>query len=456
MSNGAAEITEAKVSPMAPTEATKPQTKPPRAKEPLPKNLAATRLEEELNAGINPEEVMRSFIEEVEAKDNGNEGDNVKQEKKHEKDQKAKGEKPTEKEFISKVNKILYELLDTNIINNTPSSDPEWGYRLEYTVEIDQAIKLLERYKANEPKPTKEDQTFSETTEILRKEASEALTRVIDVFVEKGFLSEELQRQIRRLIKPSNIEIVTTDYHRFLYLKNTFPEEPEDEGVIQVGVELINLMERDLGRIFSEMGIGLSPEQIRKIALIQGLSHEFGHIVDRVLRLMEIEKRITSAGESLSETAIRVDREIDDFLRREFPDEELEEILKNEPENGTFTYPGNCYSEKIATGFELIGLTEALLSEGVSASDVDKIMEALYTEKSRRLEEYKRLISFSRQKGFNLETLGEAINHLTYYLKNQGKTDLRDMLPLSFGIRTIGYYRPLNPDQIRKFILSNC
>ena len=355
----------------------------------------------------------------------------------------------TTKEFTSQSNEIIYRFLKNGIITNEPSKDEEWGYPLLYTVRIDEAIQVLEEYK--DPKTTKE--TLSpEVEEDLRKQAEECLNRIIERFIKSGLLPEELQRQIMRLINPSNIEITQEDYHRFIYLKDEFPQNLEDQGVIQVGMELNEYLEKELAQILSENGITLSSEQIRRIALTRGLSHEFGHIVDRVLRLREIERRAISSKNSISQIAIAVDEEMDKTLFGEIAvDDELENILKGEP-NGIFTNPSSCYSEKIASGFEIIELREALIAEGLSAPYVKKIMEALSERSSRKFEEFKWLFSCSRAKGLNLETLGEAINNLAYYLKKRERPDLRNLFPISFGIRSIGYYRPLNEDQLRAYI----
>lgn len=264
--------------------------------------------------------------------------------------------------------------------------------------------------------------------------------------------------QVGRLLKPSGVEVVDRDYHEFLHRGPHFPASGEKRASLYIGIDHHLQIESDLRHLLEQVHMSLSDEQVRDIALQVGITHEYGHAVARTVQILLFEKKQAINPQGLP---VETWHAVDDLMNRTIfekiaPDDELEDILRGEPDsfNDIYTNRGLTSVERIAAGFERLSLRFALTEAGLAEQQTKLIMGINDKENKDLLGEHCRFLSFANNRGLKLNILGQLLDQLKFNLEEKGLPSLAQELPMTFGAVVLGYLKPLTEDQLKNFIAT--
>lgn len=359
-------------------------------------------------------------------------------------------------EYEGKTALVIQDLLTEGALTAKPSSrwsfekgNEEWK---SYTIDVPKAVAVLEGSAKEEELP--QDIHGEYEQEHLEERSQKIFRQIVKSFVERGIVPRPLAVEVGRLLRPSSVEIIKERYHRFLYLRDVFPSTPPERAKLQISPNLTVQREKPLRERLKQAGIDLTAEQIEQINLRWGISHEYGHAVHRTLVLSRVEQEAERQGDKdFQQVAYGVENQFDvDVFNRIALDEELARALKNEPEGGFHHWSRRATTpERVATGFEYLGLRYALEDLGVGGQKAREVVEGFMEEDRKWFREYVQLMEDVRSKGWNLEDLSDALSELRGALREIRREDLLDELP-SFGARNFGYLSPLNEKQIKELV----
>lgn len=342
---------------------------------------------------------------------------------------------------------LQFHLVNKGIIRKNPDYNPEKWDSKRYMVDFDKAKALLQS-----PQAQKENSPVIFTEDLIKSEGEKSFKKVVKAFVDHGDIPTQLAVQIGRVVKPSNILIHDEDFARFLYTNSEFPESPEQRADLEIGTEYVN------GWAFKQMheavtaaGVNLSNEQLFQLVLRNGVSHEYGHAIDRVILLLrqsKLEKSDDDWKEKMKITH-EMKQSVYDTIA---PREELKQLLEGQPEDGFATERKGTTSERIAVGFENVGTRYALEELEIDKDKIDQIMDNLEKEDKGRLDKSIQLINLLKSNSLTIEDLASARLDIWSNLKDQGQVELYD--PLRFGLDTrfLGYFYPLTKNEVHTFV----
>lgn len=346
---------------------------------------------------------------------------------------------------------VLLDLVRQDVIKKNPDRDPNRSSfeSKHFLVDLPKAVSILSKYK--------QDKVVIEITfpeEKVKQEAKAAYKRVVKNFVDNGIIPAELAVSVGRLIRPDNVVVVSGDHARFLYLKEEFPQSPEKRADLEIGIEYVNgwgVQEMKLA--LEKAGVSLNQDTLLWLTLMDGLSHEYGHAVDRVLTLLEAEKHKSATPLEGSKYVWETGHSMQNSVYEKVaPNSELMGMLENQPKDGWYTAPRLTSSERIAVGFENIGLGLALKQLDIEPQTIAKIL-AEYSKSDRtNIDKYKQLFQELDARGMNFEDFTSGALELYSQLKADGQVDLFAPVSSNYGVRSLGYFFPLNKEQIRAYI----
>lgn len=321
-----------------------------------------------------------------------------------------------------------------------------------YVVNTDQAIKTLEKCTTSEePSPEVPKEKEAE----LFERSKQALKQAVVAFAKNGDVPPALAASVGRLLRPPDVRITDEDYARFLYTEDEFPKTKVDRASLEMGLKYVYRQIKPFQELLTQHGVKLTEDQIINLILREGAAHEYGHAVDMTLELLEWEEYVSRLPH-----AERPDRYFYEVRENHHQlifdtiasNQELTELLSAEPLDGLYTYRTRTSSERVARGFQFLGLKYALLDLGISEEKAEQIVLGFMQRHQDQLEESKQLIQEVRKHNLNLEILGCALNDLRIDLTKRGRNDLYKQIQFGFGAKDLGYYYPLDKKQIKSYI----
>ena len=355
----------------------------------------------------------------------------------------------TRMQYKSKNLALIHNLIGSRVITSEPSDDPKWKNHIRnFSVDTDAATAILEKSDTEEAFIATTDQE-KQTLDI---EVKQSFPEVLHAFSEAGVLPDALANQLSRLLKPDNVLVGDFDFHQFYYLQDSFPEKSGETPVLRFGAGQLKYMETRLTEALSAAGVTLDQGQIHSISVRWGLSHEIGHAVDRAMMLGITEERLKAdAGLEDWKEAVKVS----DDMRGEVesiiaPDKDITSIFAS-MDNSEELHTGNLVAERIAGGFEYIGLRMALKDVGLDDNQQGLIIDYFNKNNNGELEEKRNFIDYLGKNGLSVDNLGSAFYDIKNSLKDSERADLAEKVP-SFRIDSLGYTRPLSENQTRAYV----
>lgn len=368
----------------------------------------------------------------------------------------------TESEFKDPHLRALFELANTGAISLHPGfkgvisdhlsfylDEPPFKYRPVWIVDIDKSIEVLEKCKVETPNteiPTGREQELFERSQ-------KAVKQTVRAFVKNGDIPAVLAVTVGRFLKPANVRITPHDYARFLYFKHSFPTKLEERADLSIGLKYVFGQRNDYREMLWENGVELTDDYLLDLILRDGVSHEYGHAVHAALNLVQWGAYVVKPNEGekpKSYWQIREDsaQYIYDTIA---PDQDLAEILASEPDSD-YSRRSSTSSERLGRGFQYLGTKYALQDMGIDSAKAGKIVETFKKRHGTVLEGYKKVIGEIRLHNLNIEIFSNGITDLQVALKKRGRIDLLESIRFGFGARDLGYFYPLNQDQLRSFV----
>lgn len=361
--------------------------------------------------------------------------------------------------------RALYTLINSKAIRLHPllkgvTPDKSWFYpepgsfvsKKAYIVDVERAIEVLSQIKSSE---TEIEVPQGREQGILRQ-SRRALGQSIKAFIANGDLTSSQLMTIGKLVRPSNIRITGEAHARYLDLGFSFPQNSgeREEISLELGLKYIfRKLERVYKPILAQNELNLTEEQILNILLRTSASHEYGHALKKALEILQWEAYSAEASgvekmKKWYEFTPEWEKQVVELL----PNQELADILSSEPEDGWYSERRMTVSERIATGFEYLGLQYALEEVGIDPAKQKQIMNS-YTERDKaHLRQYKKVIALARARNLNLELLGGAVDDLSIKLEKRGRQDLKELLCFGFSARNLGYFYPFTKEEIHNLM----
>lgn len=368
----------------------------------------------------------------------------------------------TESEFKDPHLRALFGLANTGAISLHPGlkgvipdslnfylDEPPYKRIPVWIVDIDKSIEVLEKCQVETPNieiPTGREQELFERSQ-------KAVKQTVKAFVKNGDIPPALAVSVGRFLKPANVKITPHDFARFLYFRHSFPTKPEERADLEVGVKYVFGQRNDYLEMLGENGVELTDDQLLDLILRDGMSHEYGHAVHAALDLIQWGAYIVKPTEGEKPKSYwKIRRDSAQYIYETIaPDQDLAEILANEPDSGK-SERSNTSSERLGRGFQYLGAYYALLDMGFDSAKAGKIVETYKKRDRTSLEGYKKIIGEIRLHNLNINIFGEGITDLQVALKKLGRTDLLESIRFGFSTRELGYYYPLNQEQLRLFV----
>lgn len=347
--------------------------------------------------------------------------------------------------------------LNPSLKGQTPKStiyfpDPNSGnYEESYVVNLEKAKEVLQPFEISTQIMKSADQLSPQE---VYEDGQKALKETIKAFVTHGDISPELAVLVGKIIRPSGVEV--NDHHcaRFFYPHDYFPEDGEEKGSLEIGLTYLASHLKQFKEITTWHGFHFSEQQLLHLVLRNTASHEYGHAIDRALRINEWKRREREDPKA-NVFSSQVDKEFNNLIYDTLaPDSRLQEIFAYEPENADYANREGTSSERIATGFEFLGLSYALNELGVNDQKVAAIVSDFKDVDRKSLYQYEDVLRLARQHHLNFELLGAAINKITVSLKEENLFNLASVLAFGFYSRNFGYYFPLTGEQLHEYISS--
>lgn len=374
----------------------------------------------------------------------------------------ATGEGLARKEFIHETPKVIYDLVDQKAIALVPDlkEAPAKGVEFRrdylsplvpvYKVDFEKGQAIVE---AVQPKNDLSQVDLGSDQELLDR-ARLALRDSIVALVRRGDLPAELVAQVGRLLKPSDTKVTKGDIFRFVDFGRSFPAEKGDRGTFEVGRAYVEGWFGTIKGYLEERGISATDEQVLNVVMRNGASHEYGHAVDKTLRILAWESAEKSRGHQLSiSEGAAVDDAYNEVIYRDIvPNQEIAALLEKENPKDSFGDYQRTNSERISSGFEALGTQYALEETGLKSEDVDFVLGKIAAADQVALREFKTVLDKIYNSHLNLAIVATAVGKLKNYLVKEDRNDLVERIGLSLSSRDLGYYFPLTKDEVHKYI----
>ena len=355
-------------------------------------------------------------------------------------------------EILSPTTQRVAKFLEAGVIKRNFES-PNNRWQKSYILDTNKAVEVLEGIKS-------ERQANDLTVEIKGKdlllEGQTAFRQAVKSLVDHNVIPTDLAVQVGRLVKPPDIELIDTDFARFLYLKDNFPAKGEERASLELGRKYaLGWGWQELDKAIKSQGVNLSLDQTLRVVLRSGISHEYGHAVDRALLFLNVEAKMAAQPEADAwQLMLESGQEVSqDIYSRIAPNDDLAEILQGELEDGTYTRKERTSSERLGTGFGYLGLRYALEDLQVDQQKIDGVINYMVDDDFKTMQGNKRVAGEIKKQGLTLEDWGNAMTDLNMDLRDRGRSDLRE-ITRDFSARSLGYAAPLSEEQIKALVTT--
>lgn len=225
--------------------------------------------------------------------------------------------------------------------------------------------------------------------EILQQEAIKGVHEYISNAIKIGMLSPEVIALTNRMNLPEDIRIIGEGDRGInidrRYDSSQFPEDGHRPDIILTPSIIKNRVEH-YAHISSELNLGLSMEQIRRVAIGAVAVHEWSHSLERALKT-DYEGKIRRLGEyDPKKDLLTASGLAQKIVFREAADITLSPVAGLEERNVGF-----AHTEQFATGFELDATRVALEHTGISVENANLFVEKLESARAKRLVEFRKL-----------------------------------------------------------------
>ncbi len=266
---------------------------------------------------------------------------------------------------------VIHLLLTAGAITKDHSVHPANSSVRPFAINLGRAIQVLDPIPA-----IPEWEAGVDELARIESEAQNLLPRVQNAFVQLGILPSRFIGDVNRLFTTEDVTAVNRDAHCFRFLDDSLPPPGEKRAEIEIGASTIRYSEENLKKTLEKSGVILTPETIRELALIQGLSHEYGHAIANTLVLKMIEPLIAAQPNDRPIVLITAEDIIAEVVHTKVaPDAELSNLLGDEIDpkslHSNIEY---LTSERVATGFEIAGLQFVLEDRGLSSTQVQAVL----------------------------------------------------------------------------------
>ncbi len=311
----------------------------------------------------------------------------------------------------------------------------------KYQIDYDGVARLLEKELTGQFEYVPEQKI---TRQELVEEGQVVFREVVHAFVKHGDIPVGLAVKTGELIRPSDLIADDSNHARMMYLSN---DGHPDKMKITVGKEIVD------GRRFSLMkeatracGISLTDKQIRHLAIRDIVSHEYGHAVDGAL----LKVQQVGIGEENWQVPENMRKYIYDELA---PSEDLQIILGKEAERDYTSLPNLTSIERVAVGFEDLGMRYALEEMGVESDKAMEVLSYIREKDGKVWKSIVRSVELMRGKGLKLGDLFDIQLELGDHFKKLLRFDLEGYIRrMRLDTIVFGYYFPLSQEQLRAYV----
>ncbi len=325
--------------------------------------------------------------------------------------------------------------------------------QLSATVNTEAAIVILQTLQ--QKRLSRED-AAKESPELNQAETARAFQSAIDDLVATQCISLELAAQVAQILPVENLKTVKGNYARFGYLSDTFPKDRSGAGIIEVGDKIIATFAEKIRQTALQAGVELTETQCQEVATKRVLMHEYGHAVKQTKKIVAFESAV-AAGEKDEEYHLRnsLENTTNAKIAAVAPCPELAQVFVGEPvDSSRAATELLTMDERIASGFELIGLSQALQKIGVSGEQSQAMIKSIMQEEALKFREKQMVIEFARSKGLSITQLNDATSSLFISL-HQEHPELAELCRGGFNAAFMGYNFPLTLSEITRFCQSD-
>lgn len=302
-----------------------------------------------------------------------------------------------------------------------------------FSLNVGAAEKVLISKPVSEPRVFKSKKSTLPQKErnLFTTEGRYALDGVLRKVSGSGLLSEGLTTQVKTLLGPKGViwdrlTYKVGDAFQFVF---PYPEEsditPRSKGKILFG-NLVPAQEniRDLAQ---RANIPLSAQQAMKVAIIYGTAHELGHAVSTATSIIDGQYRFRLPPDTFDQIAPHA-------------------IIRHKR---NLAYYETIAEERLAEGFAQIGLAQALAEAGVSEPLADRLLQARAERDNHYLAFYTKFLDTLASPYSPTLNFRDALDRLYEKLSDASKVRLPNFDPMN-----VGYLLPLDPAQIREFLVT--
>lgn len=314
-----------------------------------------------------------------------------------------------------------------------------------YVLDLDKSASVIDKFFVENPKDA-----IVPSTDLLDPGRS-AFKKIVKYFTVNNIIPTSLAVEVGKIIRPSGFRPTKGNDAGFYYFKEVFPENPAERGTVRLGERYVYLMSKNLARIFSNLEINCTQDQLRDIVLRSVIAHEYGHAVKQTIVIMKLAEMYPNISpENLKRFAFALSKQIDQTIYEIIaPNHELTDIFSDEPNT---LMKSDSSEERLAQGFEYLGLQSVLKDLGITEDKIQLVLEAFRKIDHDRFIDHKHLIEYAKKHGLNLRLLQKALSRLMIELDTRGRGDLSLCLMTNYGPNMLGYAFALTPHEIQKFI----
>ncbi|MBP7875677.1 hypothetical protein KA012_01645 [Candidatus Woesebacteria bacterium] len=349
-------------------------------------------------------------------------------------------------EFASQLSKSIIALVSSGAIR------PQKEYP-GFVLDRGKAQSVLGKLVKQRGAETITDHTA--TTELSLQETKDAFLQSLRSILRVGLMPGELMGQVARIIKPSNISVTDSAFARFVYFSSTFPKKNEGErGDLEVGAKVLGIFIDRIAAAAEQTDLKLTQAQQKQLALRLITTHEYGHAVHQAKILQRIEAALVDQPDELISVVNEQTQAFDHTITYDVAaNAELAGLFEGEE---VTPFSSNniavALSERIATGFQDVGVVEALLEMGFVEEQAKQFLAAYHSGEATLLRETKLALQTAKNAGFSTVSLSSAIDDVAMEMRTAGKNEEYDLVRYGFGATNFGYYFPLSRKELEQMI----
>lgn len=261
--------------------------------------------------------------------------------------------------------------------------------------------------------------------------------------IKDGVLSSNFATQVAKIVAIEKIRPVQGAYARFVYEGDGFPPDENKQGYIEIGDQMVAIFAEKIKRAADQHQVVLTDEQCQAIASQLILMHEYGHAVIQTKKAIELEHQAADGQPFGYEDIVVVNRQVTQLVANQIAvNQELKNMFAQQPADELITV-----DERVASGFEMLALWNALTETGLAGEQVQAVAQAYLQEKRNQFSEMRAVIEFASSKGIALLQLDSALQQLFYSLR-KSDPQVAEKCRGGLGPQSLGYAFPLSPREL--------